>query len=196
MIFCDTKYHRCYIKKISKYIVFFFFYQFQTVSNPLYCFVFVFTHWNDMKLSISQWKRWKIKIMFWENNMKPSISQWNRWKIEIMFGEYDMKLSIQYQKISIYDHFHSNFHKERILISNLNWYFFENCLFHIIFYRFLVPILRSCQCLLVITCLDSLAQSHRNPYVFAQISQHYDFTSHRYSWKIICLRNWFVSRRA
>jgi len=44
--------------------------------------------------------------------MKPSISQWNRWKIEIMFWENDMKLSIRYQKILIYDHFHLNFHKK------------------------------------------------------------------------------------
>jgi len=44
--------------------------------------------------------------------MKPSISQWNRWKIEIMFWENNMKLSIRYQKILIYDHFHLNFHKK------------------------------------------------------------------------------------
>ncbi len=64
MIFCNTKYHRCYFKKILKYIVFFFFYQFQTITNPLYHFVFVFTHRNDMKLTISQWNWWKLRLCF------------------------------------------------------------------------------------------------------------------------------------
>ncbi len=139
-IFCDIKYQPCYFKKILKYIIFFFCYQFQTVSNTLYHFVFVFTHWNDMKLSISQWNWWKIEIMFMESYMKPSISQWSQWKIEIMFWDTDMKPSISLwnwwkieimpeidyfgimliclyemvtiRKISIYDHLHLNFHKK------------------------------------------------------------------------------------
>ncbi len=66
--------------------------------------------------------------------MKTSISQRNWWKIEIMFWENDMKPCIWYQKISIYDCFHLNFHEKRISISNLNLYFFENCHFHILLY--------------------------------------------------------------
>jgi len=83
--------------------------------KPIVPFCVMFTHWNDMKQSISQWNWWKIEIMIWENNMKPSISQWKQWKIKIIFWENDMKQSIQYWKILIYDCFLSIFHKKKDL---------------------------------------------------------------------------------
>ncbi len=56
-----------------------------------------------MILSISQWNRWKIEIMFWENDTKPRISQWNLWKIEIMSEiNYLRIMSIcQYEMVAI-----------------------------------------------------------------------------------------------
>jgi hypothetical protein len=125
---------QCYFQIISDQYNFFLLYQFQTISNPLYRFVFVFTDWNDMKLSISQWNRWKIEIMFWEN---------------------DMKQSIWYLKISIYDCLYSKFHLNIQFKSVL---FRESSFsYHIVSYRivsisnciyqFLVRILKSRPCL-------------------------------------------------
>jgi hypothetical protein len=117
----------------------------------------MFTHWNDIKLSISQWNWWKIEIMFWENNMKwvfLSETQWNRLKIDISFGKmiwnqvflsetvgksrlcfgktiwnwvFDIKKS-WFMIISIWIFI------KRIAISNLNQYFIKNCHFHIVSY--------------------------------------------------------------
>ncbi len=110
-------------------------------------------------MSLSNFRHSKSKISNqseWDQNFAVNFQKhWKqKWKDEIMFREKDMKLSIWYKKILIYDRFHSNFHKKRISISNLNWYFFENCHFHIVSYRyriisyqFLVPILWSRPCL-------------------------------------------------
>ncbi len=89
--------------------------------------------------------------------MNLSISQWNWWKIEIMFWENSMKPRIRYRKISIYDHFHSNFHIKKDLNIEFKLVLFENVIFisyrivsyqyQIVSYQFLVLILWSPPCL-------------------------------------------------
>ncbi len=134
-------------ENIKIYSFFFFFYQFQSLRLFQTNWVFLGETGGKSRLCFGKtiWNR----VFLSETSGKSRLCFWKM---------IDMKLSIQYQKISIYDHFHLNFHKE----GSLYWIksvLFENCHFHIISYlivlyqyrivsyQLLVPILWSRPCL-------------------------------------------------